>query len=490
MRNLLGLRLLCTSLALFPAFACGGSSKPGGSSDGGTRDATTGDARVTDANGNPDVVQGGDSGGPPGEGGPGAPDGSDGGAPDSAPPPCTTEAWSTYGHDGQRTFASGGCVTPAATLKWHYAPTAPAGRTFEAVYRAVAQSDGVFLGWMASDSPYTGTTAMDRVDATGARVWTWDSGTDTNLGNWPTIASTYIAVDDDGLYLLDPMMGTVTHGAGVDWWGQTIADPSRLYVVNQMQADGPGLFVGAVDDTTKVLWQQNLHQACGNSWGDNMGGIALDTGTLFYAPQYQVGGDAGASVVSGVYAFDAAAGTPKWNQPTSPQSAISVGSGLVYLVENAATLVARNETDGTVAWSASLVPDASFAQVGAQAPVLANGLAIVATSAGIVAFDASTGSPAWTSTVVAPAVAFPSIVTNGCGGNVPTGGARATTMAAALASGALVVTAPAGIDFVSLGDGHLMGTIQLDAGFSGAHDPVVVGNRLYVVDATGVDALE
>jgi outer membrane protein assembly factor BamB len=460
-------------LALSGLVSCGGDDASSGPTSGDAGSPPS-DATAGDAPGNPKM-----DAGPPLDAGR-----------DAAPPACASDAWSTYGHDAQRTFASGGCPSPSATVKWRYTPTAPSGRTFEAVFRAVAESDGAYLGWMASDAPYTGTSALDRIDAAGAKVWTWDSGTDTNLGNWPTIAGMYVAVEDDGLYLLDPHAGTVLHGAGVDWWGQTIADSSRLYVVNQMQADGPGLFVGAVDDTTKVLWRQNLHQACGQSWGDVLGGIALDGGALFYAPEYMASVDGGAPPVSGVYAFDAAAGTPRWNHAASPRSAISASSGLVYLIEDPGTLVARKESDGTVQWSRSLAGDAAFAEVGAQAPVLADGLAIVATSSGIVAVDAATGAMRWTSSVVAPAYSFPSVITNGCGGAIPSGGARETTMVAALASAALVVTASTGIEFVSLADGRSLGAITLDAGPGGVHDPIVVGSRLYVVDATGLVALE
>jgi hypothetical protein len=493
------LGLLLVSVSVSPLVACGNSSSTPDAGDSGVKrnDAST-DARTKDGSALHDgSARDGEAlhdTGTRQDSARAADAADEGGARvdagrDSGLPACTTESWSTYGHDGQRTFASGGCVAPTVAVKWHYTPTAPTGRTFEAVFRALGTSDGAFLAWMASDAPYTGTTAVDRVSTDGARVWTWDSHTDTNFGNWPTLADTYLAVNDDGLNLLAPDAGTVQHSAGVDWWGQTIADPSRLYVVNQMQADGPGLFVGAVDTTTHVLWQGQLHQACGKSWSDVMGGIALDNGVLFYAPQYQFDPDAGVSLVSGVYAFDATAGTLKWTMPTTPASAISAGNALIYLVENATQLVARKETDGTVAWSVSLTGDSAFLQVGAQAPVLANGLAIVATSTGIAAFNALNGSLKWTSPVIAPAYLAQSEITNGCG-TLMGNGARETTLAAALASNTLVVTAPGAIDFLSLSDGHSLGSVQFDAGFSGAHDPVVVGTQLYVVDATSLVLLE
>lgn len=400
-------------------------------------------------------------------------------------PSCGDGAWSTYGHDARRTFASDACIAGPLTASWHYAPEPPMGRMFSTAFRAVAQKDAVFLTWSATNPPYLGTTAADRIDGTGKRVWTWDSGTDANVGNWPSIGPSYFAVNDDGLYLLGLADGKKLHDTGVDWWGQTLPDAARLYVVNAMKADGPGLFVGAVDDTTKVLWQQNQHDGCGHGFGDVNGGLALDGGTLFYAPLYQTGGGGDPGFPSGVFAFDAATGTPKWNQTTKPKSAISVGASMVFGVEDPQTLVARAESDGKVVWSKTF----GSVQVGAQAPVLANDLVIVATTMGVQAFTAKDGTPAWTANVNAPAYAFPSIITNGCGGNVAMGGALRTTMAAALGSNTLIVAANDGLHVLSLADGKESSkTSTTDGGFVQLHDPIVVGKTVYVVDDKGVQA--
>ncbi|HEY6459485.1 MAG TPA: hypothetical protein VIY73_05015, partial [Polyangiaceae bacterium] len=58
-----------------------------------------------------------------------------------------------------------------------------------------------------------------------------------------------------------------------------------------------------------------------------------------------------------------------------------------------------------------------------------------------------------------------------------------TTLAAATASGTLVVTAGTGIQVLSLGSGKVLGTYPL----TGAVDPVLVGDMLYVLasDQTG-----
>jgi hypothetical protein len=95
--------------------------------------------------------------------------GGDGGAGGSGPA-CGTGEWTTWNHDAQRTGASDGCVNGPLTTSWRYVPTAPTGRTFKDVWSIAAQTDGVFLQWSASDDPYLGTTAADRVDLTGKQV--------------------------------------------------------------------------------------------------------------------------------------------------------------------------------------------------------------------------------------------------------------------------------------------------------------------------------
>jgi hypothetical protein len=353
------------------------------------------------------------------------------------------------------------------------------------VFQVIAQADGVFVQWMASDAPYTGTTAADRVSPDGKRVWTWDSGTDTNFGNWLTRFGDLVVLNDDGVYLLDAAAGTKTADKAVDYWGQTAADAARLYFVNAQQADGPGLLVGAMDAKSNVLWQQNVHQMCGQGWGDVMGGMALDGPLLFYAPDYQTGTGQAPAFPSGLFAFDAASGAPKWSETSAtPSSAISAGDGRIYIVEGA-KLVARSQTDGSVVWSAAVTG------AGAQAPVLAGGRVVVATAAGVLAFDAAKGTTAWSApsiTAVQPATR--SAITNGCGGTVAAGGAFRTSIAAALASDTLVVTAVDGIHLLSLASGVESWHGKPDASAGALFDPVPIGHLLYAVDGARVVALK
>ncbi|MEP7126833.1 MAG: PQQ-binding-like beta-propeller repeat protein, partial [Byssovorax sp.] len=307
-------------------------------------------------------------------------------------PSCGNAAWVTYGHDGQRTSASDGCIDGPLTPLWTYAPAAPAGKMLSRVYHPLATKDTVFLHWSATDPPYTGTSAADRVSLDGMRLWTFDSGTDTDLGDWASLWNDTLALNSDGIYLLGQADGKSVGGTGVDWWGQTIPTDGALLFSNTSKSDGPGLFVGALDAKAAIVWKQNEQGTmCGQGFADQTGGIALDGATLFYAPLYASGSATEPTIASGVYAFDSSAmGKPLWSVPTSPASAVSAGGGLVFLIEGAQgmmlKLLARKQGDGSVAWSVDLPNGA-----GVQAPVLAGGKVLVATPTGVLAFGQADG---------------------------------------------------------------------------------------------------
>jgi outer membrane protein assembly factor BamB len=236
-----------------------------------------------------------------------------------------------------------------------------------------------------------------------------------------------------------------------------------------------------MDATAKVTWKQNAQgTACGDGFADTMGGIALDGGVLFYAPNYNAG-TSGKTLdfASGVYAFDGATGTPKWKVPATPSSVISAGDGHVYLIESGTTLIARKQSDGSKDW------DVAVAGAGAQAPVLSNGLVIVGTSAGIATFDAKTGAPGWTAKMTgAAARAYTITITNGCSGTQNQGAAIATSIAVAEASKTVVVTAGDGIHVLDLTTGTEQWSGKVAGAKTAVHDPVMVGDTLYVVDSS------
>ena len=298
-------------------------------------------------------------------------------------------------------------------------------------------------------------------------------------------------LNEDGLYLLDPMTGMKTGGNGVDNWGQTLTDGTSLYAVNDAHIDGPGLYVGAYDDTLKQLWTANTYGMCRIDAADIANGIALDGGTLFYAANYSAGTGVTLPFASGVYAFDAASGKQTWFQAATPTSGVSAGGGLVYAIEGGGTLVARKQKDGTMAWSAAVQG------AGTQAPVLAAGLAIVAGDSGVSAFVAATGAQKWTAAVTgAAAQAFALQFEGGCvpGTSIWSGSSfgspvATTTLAAAPAADALVVTAADGIHMLTLSTGMETWKGMPAQAMGEVRNPIIVGGTVYVVDGGGLLSL-
>jgi outer membrane protein assembly factor BamB len=397
----------------------------------------------------------------------------------SSKPPCGSDPWLTYGHDPQRTSATDACINGALTLTWKYLPSAPPALPTRAVFHALARRDGLFLQWSRQSdwgSQYEGDTAVDRVSMDGARVWTFETPTDTTYGNWATVALGSLFTQDDGMYVVDPATGNQTHTTGVDWWGSPTFDATRLYTVgttNQPDCGGSGLFVGAFDEAMNPKWatNQNTARPCG-AMNDVLGGIALESGILFYAPKYMpvVSG----SLKSGVYAFDGATGASRWSKPFISATRISVGNGNVYLAgEAGAGLVALRQSDGSTAWSQPAVNDNLI-----QAPLLAGGRVIVAnlTSGAqmIAAFDAVTGTPLWSKPIT-----FSAVYQNR---------ENLTFMAAALGSSTLVVTTSTGLSVLALDTGPTLWSGAI-AGADALHDPVLVGDRVYVAGGLTLYAL-
>ena len=398
-------------------------------------------------------------------------------------PGCGDGPWSTYGRDGRRTAASDGCIAGALTTLWAYTPAPPEGKDVQMLWHAVADADAVYLYWSATIPPYIGTTAADRVDLNGARAWTFDSGTDANFGDWPSLWQDRLVLQGDAIFMLDVATGMNVVGTGVDWWGQSIPGDGALFASNTSKADGPGLFVYAMDAQATVLWKQNEQGTqCGEALADQTGGIALDGTTLFYAPRYATGSMVQPSFSSGVFAFDTAAmGAKLWEVATTPQSAISAGDGLVFLVEqgqdNATALAARRQSDGSLAWSTPVQGP------GAQAPALSGGLVIVGSSGGLLAFDAASGAPKW-SAMTPTGYSAPALLTvgNGCAGTQPLGNLPDTAIAIAAGSQTVVAVQGQQIGVLGLADGVMAATTTPDGVTGTLFNPVIVGSRLYVVE--------
>jgi hypothetical protein len=455
---------------------CGTTLGNAGSGDGGpTNDGPEMADGVASQDGALEAGEAGDAGAGDAETGP---------PPPCHGPPANPDLWTTYGHDARRTSASNACVHTSFKELWRYPMPVTDGAFAGAPANEIADTSAVYVHMQAGTVP-----TVDKVSAaTGTQSWRHHGGADFDNGNWLTLGLGYVMVDDDGVYQIDVQDGGLARTSGVDWWGQTAADTSRFYVVTTTHGDGPGAFVGAWDATKGLIWKANQQGACQPAVGDENGGLAVDGTVVFFAPRYEVGAmggglvaDAGVALTypSGLYAFDAATGTKKWSVQSTPKSAISAGDGHVYGIEPGPALVARSETDGSVAWSAPI--QGMAAAVSTSPPVLAAGLVIVATTDHVLAFDAMTGKAAW-STMVQGAgqhgydqntVDFLSCPQ----AQEPMASLAPTTLAAATSSNTLVVTGSTAISVLSLSTGAVLGTYAL----MGAFDPVLVADRLYVL---------
>src|SRR6185437_6279402 len=97
--------------------------------------------------------------------------------------------------------------------------------------------------------------------------------------------------------------------------------------------------------------------------------------------------------------------------------------------------------------------------------------------------DAKTGKPAWSTPLVgAAAQAYAMTITNGCAGSQNLGAAIATTMAAAVPSGTLVVTASDGVHVLSLADGHDTWNGKIPGAQQVVHEPAIVDDVLRARD--------
>ncbi|HEY6459780.1 MAG TPA: PQQ-binding-like beta-propeller repeat protein, partial [Polyangiaceae bacterium] len=379
-------------VAAVGAPACGQSGAGGKGGDAGPNDGSGGAGDHTAPSGD----SGSGDAGKDGPAGDARTDASEAGAPCSGPG-ANPDAWATYGHDARRTSASNACIHTSFTEVWRY-PAAGADAAIPPYpLNEIADDASVYV-----HIQYTGVPTVDKLSAAdGSLTWRYNGHADYDGDNWLSLGLGYVMVDDDGVYLINSQDAGLKSTGGVDWWGQNTVDPDRFYVVTTTHGDGPGAFVGAWDVAKGLIWKANQQGGCSPAIGDENGGLAVDTGVVYFAPRYELGTASGVTpdagtltFPSGVYAFDGAAGTKKWSVPTSPASGISAGNGMVYLVEGGPALVARSETDGSVAWSAPL-GDAGADSVGSSPPLLAQGLVIVATGEEVLAFDATKGTPAW-----------------------------------------------------------------------------------------------
>lgn len=393
--------------------------------------------------------------------------------------PAVRDDWTTYGHDAGRTGASIGAVNGPITQAWRYSPAPPTvARPLEYVNTAVAAIDAVYLQWSAQSkggAGYIGATMVDRISNAGGRVWMFDGGYDANFGNWVTIWNSRLVYQDDGIGMLSLATGTRLWGSGVDWWGETLPDSSGLYTDQNQHYDGPGPFIAKMDATGKKAWTANSYGTVRGDAFDYVGGLAMAGGKLFVAGDYWAATTVTNPPAPGVYAFAISNGAKTAFAATKPTSKPSADGTKVYLVENGTALVARAQSDLHVVWTVAVSSPSQ------QAPVIANGMVIIAANQTVEAHDAATGALKWRSGTI-----------YGLQSSIGWGGGPSSTLAAALGSGTLVATSSNdGIHVLSLIHGKEL--YHLAVSGSSLRNPVLVndparGTILYALDYTGLVA--
>jgi len=380
--------------------------------------------------------------------------------------------WPMYAHDARHTSVSIASISGSLKVAWRYDPQPIAGDTFGSSFNSIATVNGVYAHWdQYGSGVFSGGPSYDGISISGQRLWSYCEHRDFDEGHWVSVFHSNVVFEDDGQQFLDVNAGTVVKtpakkwSTGYDLWGESIPDSSGLYSANTFLADGADLFVYSLDSTGAARWTQNQQKSTKYSQ-DQDGALVLSNGLLFYAANYSDP----SPFATGIYALDAASGTKVAYRSTIPLSEMSADATNIYLVEQGPLLVARAQSDLHQVWSVSL-SSSSYA-----APVLVNGLVIVATGSGIEAHNASNGSTAWTAAV--PTAVAPGL----------------TGMVAAAGSNTLLVASNQSLYLLKLSNGTEVWNGKV-AGVVGAiYNPVIVndparGALVYVTDSRGVIAL-
>lgn len=364
---------------------------------------------------------------------------------------CARDEWAHYGHDAARSFASAECIEGPLTLLWKAQPTTPVKERAASFEHAVATEDGLFVVGLRGKSSMLHGLGLD-----GSPRWEHDTRTDLHFACWPMVAHGLAGMNDDGAFFLDLTTGKIRINQGLDSWGQLAADGERFYWTNTWHVHGPALFLGAFSQAGEALWKQSKYGGSSPmDMMDDLGGVALEGGAVYQVSNYKF------ASFSGVFAFDAATGKPRWSKNGAPVGYPSAGQGQVFVVERVQRerrLVARSQENGETRWSAALK-----GALGA-APALGGGLVVVGTDKGeLVAFDAGSGQERWR---FESGVKHAPVVGN-------------ETSVAIGANERVVFTVGKEVVLLDL----KTGAVQWRGEVAGAavHSPILAGGRLYVV---------
>jgi len=323
--------------------------------------------------------------------------------------------------------------------------------------------------------------------------------------------------------------------ASNDSWGESLVIGNNLWIYNEFALHGPDLGLTARGQRGQVLLRLNNYGYYDNpnhtpnlpeeQWNyaeDRLGSLASDNGYIYLGADYQFTCASNCQAgqpkpfKNGIYAWNVTDGTPRWPmQETTLWSRLSIAANRLYALEKdpvtpfKARLVIRNAGfNGSILASSELMDDSS---TGWQAPVLAGGRVIIATINGfgqtvLRSWDAiSLGTPMSQVLPNATGVRVDYYGTDRLTSYNNTFGANAarvtTTMVAAVGSknGAtsvptLVITSNEGLHVVQISTlQELWRYNKSETGFTDGgrfRDPVIVNNRLYVVDNLRLYAFE
>jgi hypothetical protein len=380
--------------------------------------------------------------------------------------------WPMYAHDARHTSTSVASINGALKVAWRYDPQPITGDTFGTSFNAVATVNGAYTHWdQFGSGVFSGGPSYDGISISGQRLWSYCEHKDFDEGHWASVFHSNVVFEDDGQEFLDVNSGAVVKTPSKKWssnydlWGESISDSSGLYSANTFLADGADLFVYSLDSNGAARWTQNQQKSTKYSQ-DQAGGLLLSNNVLFYAANYSDP----SPFASGLYAFNASSGAQLKYVSTLALSEMSADATNIYLVENGPRLVARAQSDLHPVWSVGL-SSTSYA-----APVIVNGLVIVANGSNVEAHNSSNGSTAWTAPV--PSVTYPG----------------ATGMAAASGSGTLLVASNQSLYVLRLSNGTEIWHGKVAGVVGGVVNPVIVndparGAVVYVTDSRGVIAL-
>lgn len=393
-------------------------------------------------------------------------------------------AWKHFGHDVQRTSADPDGNITALGEKWVRYGGSDSKNGWAG--GAITDDDSIYFFFTSYDPNIGGTGdrfSLAKYDFNGVLKWVNKTlGGHNTRKMWAAKIGSYIQFHDYRYLRVDPLTGLSAGGyvAG-DSYGSIVTNPGETKHFSARVSANEGfqgfIWVKGFDTSIfpsalhpEVLWTRNAANSGDIVTDQNKFSIAYDNSKIFYAPNYLVSASSGGwNFPSGVYCWDES-GTLQWSVTTTPMqfSAMSVGNNLIYLYEGS-SLVARNQSDGSVAWSAALPGTLVYA----QPPVLANGMAIIATSAGVHAYNATTGAAVWNNAIADLNVSN-SNDTN-----------KYTVLAAALTSDTLIATALGGVYVLNLSDGsqvQLYNPPSVTAAGTGARavNPIVVGGRVYI----------